>query len=125
MFAGTRMSAWIIRQEPTSPFTRTTGAGVRMSTTRSVSMKAEATGPATIGPSSNRPDTVACAMRPPQWGGLILGHSRLPLEKRPPQGGSLTWDLWRGAQAGPWVSAIKTATTGAPAVEQPAHHGVA
>ena len=35
------------------------------------------------------------------------------------------WDLWRGAQAGPWVSAIKTATTGAPAVEQPAHHGVA
>jgi hypothetical protein len=97
--------------------------GVRMSTTRSVSMKAEATGPATLGPSSNRPDTVACAMRPPQWGGLILGQSRLPLEKRPPRAAALHGTC--GAQAGPWISAIKTATTGAPAVEQPAHHGVA
>lgn len=106
MFAGTRMIAWIIRQRPTSPFTRTTGAGVRMSTTRSVSMKAEATGPATLEPSSNRPDY--CCLR-----------------YEAASSGGLTWDLWRGAQAGPWVSAIKTATTGAPAVEQPAHHGVA
>ena len=77
-----------------------------MSTTRSVSMKAEATGPATLEPSSNRPDY--CCLR-----------------YEAASSGGLTWDLWRGAQAGPWVSAIKTATTGAPAVEQPAHYGVA
>ena len=56
--------------------------GVRMSTTRSVSMKAEATGPATLEPSSNRPDY--CCLR-----------------YEAASSGGLTWDLWRGAQAGP------------------------